>query len=230
MEFTFDKQLQRYRYKDSGKFLSQEAAKNLTQKSIDTLEPAIQTISDRLIQREISLEQWETETRNTLRQLHTWQYTLGVGGQNNFTASDRGTLNNILKKEWKYLREFATEVNRGTLSEAQIKARVQLYLNNTNKSYERGRYQAHQRANYKWERRIRTKTESCNPCIEYAAAGWQPIGTLPNPGLRCDCTANCGCYKEFSLSTDKPDASSFLSRSWGWLGFAARDDPPNSFK
>lgn len=215
LEFSFDKRTQRYRYKDSGKFLSKEAVRNLTRKSIEHLKPDVRTITQQLIDREITVAQWEEQTRNVLRRLHTWQYTLGIGGIRNFTPSDRGVLNNILKKEWKYLRRLAKEINEGKLSEAQLLARVDLYVNNTDKSMSKAAFKAHKRAGYKWEQRIRTAMESCQECINYETAGWQPIGTLPDPGEQCTCKANCKCYKEFSLSDTRPTANGFIS-SWGW--------------
>ena len=34
---------------------------------------------------------------------------------------------------------------------------------------------------------------TCRDCARWAALGWQPIGTLPLPGDRCQCLFNCRC-------------------------------------
>ena len=35
--------------------------------------------------------------------------------------------------------------------------------------------------------------KTCRDCRNWAAMGWQPIGTLPLPGDRCQCLFNCRC-------------------------------------
>jgi hypothetical protein len=37
----------------------------------------------------------------------------------------------------------------------------------------------------------------CRDCLDYDAAGWQPIGTLPVPGTRCRCLDRCRCRLDF---------------------------------
>ncbi len=219
IEYEFDKNLQQYRYKDSGKFLSKEAMKALTNKAINQVEKDLSAITELLIDRQISVDTWKEQTRDGLRKLHTWQYYLGLGGEKQFTPSDRGTLNNKLKKEWGYLHNFANQINEGKLSEAQIRHRLNLYINNTDNTQDLAIYKGHSRNGYKWERRIRTKTESCNECLFYERLGWRTIGNLPTPGAECSCKANCGCYKEFSKSDYIPqDANSnLLLKQWGWL-------------
>lgn len=47
------------------------------------------------------------------------------------------------------------------------------------------------------ERRILGLGDHCPDCLRYAAMGWQPIGTLPDPGVGSVCRANCRCRKEY---------------------------------
>ena len=37
----------------------------------------------------------------------------------------------------------------------------------------------------------------CRDCLDYDAAGWQPIGSLPVPGTRCQCLDRCRCRVEY---------------------------------
>ena len=99
IEFEFDRTTQRYRYKDSGKFLAKSAMTSLTKKAVGQVETDLGIINQLLIDRKITVGTWEEQTQNGLRKLHTWQYMLGIGGESNFTPSDRGVLNNKLKKE-----------------------------------------------------------------------------------------------------------------------------------
>jgi hypothetical protein len=217
LEFEFDRTTQRYRYKDSGKFLSKTAMESLTKKAVAQGETDLDIINQLLIDRKIGLGAWEEQTRNGLRKLHTYQYFLGIGGEGNFIPSDRGVLNNKLKQEWGYLRNFAEQLNNGELSESQFLYRANLYVNSTDNTYKLAAYKSHSRAGYRWERRIRTKTESCTECLYYELLGWRTIGNLPQPGQDCSCRANCGCYKEFSKSDLMPSDAGFLTKRGGWL-------------
>jgi hypothetical protein len=55
IEFEFDPKTQRYRYKDSGKFLGREAMKALTQKAINRTEDQLSKVADSLVDRTITL-------------------------------------------------------------------------------------------------------------------------------------------------------------------------------
>ena len=39
--------------------------------------------------------------------------------------------------------------------------------------------------------------KTCRDCRAWAADGWQPIGTLPLPGDRCQCLFNCRCSLDY---------------------------------
>lgn len=214
-DFDFDTNSQRYRDKSSGKFISQTRVRELTKKRIVQAAEDTQVIGDLLAQGKITVPTWEAATRDAIKQLHIQQYLLGIGGKQNMSQQDYGILGNAIQKQYEFLNNFAKELTTQGMSEAQFKARLNLYLNASRSSFERAQLESHRRSGYLWEKRLRTKTESCNPCIEYAARGWQPIGTLPEPTQQCDCRANCGCYKIYSAESTKP--SDMLQFNWGWL-------------
>ena len=213
-EFIFDKKLQRYRYRDTGRFLSQEAMRNLSQKAIAQTQNDVGTISDLLVQGKIFLPTWENATAQALKVLHSQQTLLGKGGEKQINQRDYGLLGNKLKGEYQYLRGFAEDLANGKMSEAQFRWRSNLYIQSARGSYERSKAEAHTEAGYQWERRIRLAMESCGSCLDWAAKGWQPIGTLPNPTENCECIVNCKCIKEFAR--EKP-ADFLLRNNFGWL-------------
>jgi hypothetical protein len=43
----------------------------------------------------------------------------------------------------------------------------------------------------------RADKRTCEDCLNYAAQGWVPIGTLPPPGQMCACHDRCRCYIEY---------------------------------
>lgn len=208
--YYFDATLQRYR-NNKGQFVSNEAIAQLRQSHQQQLEQDLSTVAGLLKNGKIGLGAWEEATAEVLKRMHLQSYLLGRGGQSQISETDARILGDRLRNEYRYLRGFADELKSTGMSEAMFDSRLRMYLQAHRGSYELGRFQGHLRAGYRWERRYRTKTESCSECLVYAARGWQPIGTLPSPQTRCTCKSNCGCYKKYvkSIPLDRT--------SWGWL-------------
>ena len=214
-EFFWDSKSQRYRDSQSGKFLSEQQVRSLTMKAISQVKADMYTIADLLIDGKISVATWESGTQETIKRLHTWNYLLGIGGEKQMNQQEYQTLSNLISKQYEWLRGFAETLTNKGMSEAQFLARLDMYAAAGGGSFQRAREEGHQRAGFAWERRRRTKSNSCYPCINYASAGWQPIGTLPAPMQACDCHSNCGCYKQFSDSTERPQ--DMILNQFGWL-------------
>ncbi len=57
------------------------------------------------------------------------------------------------------------------------------------------------------ERRVLAGDANCNDCVSYASLGWQPFGTLPEPGQDSVCKANCKCIVESRKAVQEGDES-----------------------
>lgn len=218
LEFAFDRNAQRYRYTSGagkGQFVSEEAVRNLTLKAIALVEKDINTLAQLLIDKKISVATWEQSTALALKRAHTWNYLLGTGGIKGMSNRDQGILGAALKSQYQYLRGFSDAIINTGMSEAQFRARVQLYVLAARGSFERSRLESHKASGWNWERRDRSKLESCQPCVTYELAGWQPIGTLPNPMQECECRSRCGCSKRFAKG--KKPTDSLLNGRFGWV-------------
>lgn len=216
-EFEFHIPSSRYRYKDSKKFVSKMAVEALTVKAIEQGQEKVLAIADNLIANKITVGTWEAETKNELRKLHVLNYTLGAGGQHNLGNADYGAIGIKLRIEYIHLRGFAQDLIAGNVSQKQFYNRVHQYVDATNNTYKKGLDSAHIKGGFLWEKRVRTKEDSCAPCILMAQAGWRPIGFYPSAGEQCDCNANCGCYKEFSKAQYAPKES-LLKKKRGFIG------------
>ena len=213
--FYFDRATQRYRDQETGRFISQSRMRSLLGGHINQVREDLTTIGELLINGRISLPTWEQETRTALKALHTSSYLLGIGGEANMSQRDYGILGQQIRSQYEFLRGFAEELINTGMSEAAFRSRLEMYAWAARGSHEMGKLEGHVRAGFTWERRIRTKSNSCSPCISYAAAGWQPIGSLPHPTRDCECRANCGCYKRFSRGEQRPE--DFLNQRFGWI-------------
>lgn len=214
-DFYFNSRSQRYHYRDSGAFVSQAAVDNLTARAIAQKRNQIRDLGEQLIGGKVSLADWEKATAGHLKQLNTWTYLIGKGGQKNMTQSDYGKLGLRLSYEYGYLRGFSEKLRDEGMSEAQFLARLELYINKANGTKQIAIQASHKQEGYIWERRYLRAVENCRSCISYAAMGWQPLGSLPAPSEKCECQANCKCYFKFSKDLSKPGDS--LNRRIGWV-------------
>jgi hypothetical protein len=217
LTYTYDRNLQRYR-RDDGKFVSAADIQDLTKYMIEKARVQTSSIANELIEGKIELSEWTRQTALQLKEIHSQQYLLGRGGLKNMTQRDYGILGARLKKEYKYLNNFATDIRDKQMSIAQFQARLNLYLSSTDASYQAARREAHKSAGFTSERRRLGSLKNCPPCGSYAGMGWVAIGTLPAIATACDCKANCKCF--FEYSKDEPDG--FLNRSFGWVKGGAK--------
>lgn len=216
-EYEFDGNSQRYRITSGpgkGQFVSAQAIASLTESYIEQSKESIQKITQSLLDGSLRVGEWERQVAQQLKYGHINSYLLGRGGLARMQGDkDRNyaIAGNILKGQYQYLRGFSQDILAGKLTEAQILSRMDLYIDAFHSTYERARQESHIADGYKRERRIRNAKESCSDCIEYAARGWQAIGSLPNPGQNCACISNCRCHKEYSKEEGQ-------IRQWGWVG------------
>ena len=218
IEFEFEKRSQRYRWKDSKKYVSQSVVNQLKEKAIAQSVSRAETITQQMLEGNITVDAWEKEFMGAIKTRTVQLYQLGKPGQ--LDATDRGKLGSQIRFQYDKLWYFRQAIVNGKLSDAQIKYRANLYLNKTRMAYEQGKERSHYQAGYIWERRMKPALESCTPCIGYAGASWQPIGTLPAPTQNCTCQSNCKCYKVYSDSITKPEDSvqSVLQQlQWSWM-------------
>ncbi len=194
-DFSYSKSARQYRDNRTGRFLSTEQAKGLIEKQITAIAEDIGTIGDLFAQDLISLQTWESETAQALKTLHIQSYVLGKGGMRQMTDADYRNISDKLRYQFQKLRGFSQDIINEGMSEAQFNARLDLYTSAARSSYENGRRAAHSEG---WlERRILGGSNHCDPCLGYAAKGWQAKGILPGIGEDCDCMARCNCAFEF---------------------------------
>lgn len=196
--FTFDARSQRYRITDGpgkGQFLGKKTIQNIARSGVSSTLDKAGELHEKLVNDQITLAEWEVEFGQLLKLATIQQYKLGYPQE--LSQRDYGLLGNMLKFQYQQLRGFVLDIADEKVSLGQFLARASLYTNKTIEAFHKGTEESHSKAGFPEERRVRTKQESCNPCISYESMGWVPIGTTPRPTQDCDCMANCGCYKEF---------------------------------
>lgn len=206
-EFEFDPRSQRYRYTSSpgkGQFVSNEAVTNLVNKAIAQDRTEIRQLCQDYSDGKITYQEWKMGLATKTKQSTIQLYVLGKGGKEQLTPKDKGKMGGMLNYQMSKLDNFAYQVKRGEVSPAQLAARSELYIQKSREAFEEGKRESHKSNGYNWEKRIINSKEQCSDCIEYAARGWQPIGTLPRPCSQCQCKANCRCSLKYKKGDEKP--------------------------
>jgi len=151
----------------------------------------------RLTDGRISLPEFQRQMRKEIKDAWRTQYLLGRGGRGQMTQADWGRIGGRLQFQYARLNQFAADIAADTMTEAQIQARAALYSGANRTALYDGTTQRMQGAGKEEERRVLNPAEHCPDCTGFAARGWVPIGTLPEPGQQSVCLTNCKCTKEY---------------------------------
>jgi len=125
-------------------------------------------LTERLYDKEITIQQWQRQFRESLKDQYIAQYIAAKGGRDNMTQADWGRLGGLLKKQYEYHNGFAQDVLDGKLSRGQAKFRAELYHKSAKQAFERA------------------KTEGL---------GMPPLPAYPGDG-KTVCKTNCACHWE----------------------------------
>lgn len=137
--WRYDVGTHRFRDSRSGRFLSAQAAVDLRDGFQDRRRADVDDLVRRLADKEISVQDFEREMTQAIRELHTAQYALGRGGLNAMTDDDYAAADALVEAQRAYLRAFAEDIAAGKLSEAQIGARARLYYAASTTAHESGK-------------------------------------------------------------------------------------------
>ena len=153
----------RYRDADTKRFLARSRILELVETSI----AASTQVSDDLAtgvrgeRPTIDASRWRDEMRKEIKEEYLRQYMLGRGGRGVMDRSDWGRVGGIIREQYRHLDEFFAAIESGQLSErlpegmrdavvviermvglvplteAQVRARAQMYLKSAREAYER---------------------------------------------------------------------------------------------
>jgi hypothetical protein len=197
MRLFFDRRTQRYHDFTKKTFISMVEVKARFADALASQSKSLSFLADRLVAGTISVREWEIQTRYHLKNIRVWSYTINSGGQRNMNPEDYRILGTQGNVQNSLLRGFAQDLRAGKLTEKQLRARLELHVKANSQTADIARTQSHIKAGFTEERRLTTAIESCKECLLYARTGWIQINKLPDIGQKCQCKANCKCYKEY---------------------------------
>jgi hypothetical protein len=195
--WSYDRGTGRYR-DEKGRFLSQASVEKLVDARIDKLESSLKRFTRMLSNGNITLDQWEASVREAIKGAHIQAAIVGYGGKDNMGSGEFGRIGQRLRSEYAYLQGFALDLLEQRVSAPMATARIGLYAQSVRGSYWQGTELRKQQQGYGLMRRILDpQAQHCQDCIDHAARGIAPIGSLPMPGQRCACRARCKCRVEY---------------------------------
>jgi hypothetical protein len=195
MDFTYDAASGRFRDAASGRFVPEAAVRQAVDTVLDASTVRVRALSQRLLDGQTSLAEWQQAMANELRVVHVAVGIVAHGGQAEMSQSAYGFLGSEIKPQLSYLRNFAAQLASGAQPlDGRVLARAELYA-----QAGRGTFIAVQARDARLrgadeERWRLSSSEHCGGCVDRAGQGWAPLGTLPGYGSQ-PCRSRCRCVQ-----------------------------------
>lgn len=176
-EYEWSASANRWRKIETGRFVSERTLTSWRNQARAALEDEATDLMQRLTDGKISIQLWEREMQEVLRNAHISDYLLARGGRHSLTAADRAIIGAQLDAQYRHLRGFTRTLIEGKLSEEAAKARARMYPRSGNTSFNMGRESA-----------------------------WS-LNLPGHPGQGTDCLSNCRCVWQITTRGNKTIAS-----------------------
>jgi hypothetical protein len=219
--YYWDESIARYRDAETGRLVARSTIQNYVSESIATATSAPSVVSGGIISAGTDIyanlaasglvtpEQFVDLMRGEIKREYIRQYLLGIGGRDQMTQADWGSIGGMLKEQYGYLNGFADALATGQLTEGQITNRARMYVNSAREAFNRADWKSHVKADFdevRWV--LNPQAENCPDCIELDAMGWQSIEDDPfdgcYPGSGCTiCLTACMCLLDYRKSEEE---------------------------
>jgi cytochrome P450 len=195
--FIYERGVSRYRDTSNGRFVARSRINSLMEQQVSGSENRMAQIVQGVADKSISPGAAQEAMRDEMRRLNLANAALGKGGIEQLDFRDFGRVGNQLRDTYARIGNLVDGVENGTVTLPQALRRIEGYaLEARNMFFAAARAASQATGRMYEERRILHAQESCPDCIEYAAEGWTPQGTLPLPGEQSECGKYCRCTME----------------------------------
>lgn len=196
---TFDRRTGRYRG-PTGRFISREQVADYLHTATENAGRRMRALGDQLARGELSIAEWQTQTRLAMRDVHAYSAAVRVGGLHAMTPTEWGHVGQALRRDYQRLAELAAGIESGAVPlDGKLRARLRLMGLAGRATGEAAALRDLMARGFDLERNVRRAGDSCTTgkertgCIEASEMGWVEIGTIPLPGTRT-CLGNCRCF------------------------------------
>ena len=188
----------RYINLSTGRFIPFSQVRDALESVMDASAVRMNTITQQLVDRQISLAEWQSGMMEQIKLSHTAAAAASRGGWAQMTQADWGAAGQMIREQYDFLRNFANHIANGTQAlDGRALVRADLYGDAARGTFEAMRQRYETLVNgMEEEIRILGEADHCNGCLDQAALGYQPIGTLDPIGAE-ECLTRCHCTKRF---------------------------------
>jgi len=192
-----------YRDPATGRVLPNAAVRGALDNYISNAQDTPTALYNLLRGGQISVADWQLQMRDHVKNVHLNAAITAAGGRDQMTQSDWGRVGQLIRTQYDYLDNFATQIANGLPIDGRLLTRSQMYTDaavGTHETFTRLRM-----GNSGWdlERSILDPAANhCigeNSCIEQAARDFVPIGELVLIGSR-KCMSRCRCTMQYKNS------------------------------
>lgn len=167
--WDYDTEEQTYRNRETGEIVTGEDQRQLRDKLVEESDKIARALTAQLTDGNMKLRTWVNRMRRLNKDTFIAEYILGRGGKSRMDSQDWGRLGHALREQYAYLNRFASDINAGKMTKAQIAARAAMYPERGTGQFERGFQKSRE---------------------------W-PTERLPaQPGEGSECLARCKCHWE----------------------------------
>ena len=170
----------------------------------DLFRREVEILAQRLVERSISLANWQAQMAVAIKDLHITAAVIAKGGDwGLMTQADWGYVGSQCKKQYRFLHGFAQDilarVEAGKDLTTAIHVRAKMYGGAGSETLFRFiqmEAEAEGKTEVSWNL---TPAEHCDDCLTLGAVGWIPLAKLsqfPGDGTT-QCLTNCKCYLDY---------------------------------
>lgn len=134
----WDDSVKRYRSPETGRFIGIDQMNGLRAEFMTVQKTRMEGVTTVYNAGTIDIFTYEKQVKDILRQTYIDNYVMGKGGRNMMTQADWGSVGGMLKEQYRYMNPFLEQIARGELSQAQINARLKMYINSASEAFWRG--------------------------------------------------------------------------------------------
>lgn len=136
MPYEYVTSLNRYRDSMSKRFVPRARIMEYVDRIMQSGRSASDVLAQLVTERVISPRDFGERMRAELRATYIQQYVLGRGGRELMQPADWGRVGSLLREQYQYLKGFVVDLEHGTLTEGQVRARANLYFQRSREAYE----------------------------------------------------------------------------------------------
>jgi hypothetical protein len=210
--YTWDARLNRYRSRNSGRLVGQQAIQRALDTALDQNVRRARLLAEQERAGEISVGRFEVEMRDVIKTTQLYSAAAAKGGWAQLTPADLGRVGGFTAQQYAFLDQFVNDLRTGLPRDGRMIDRATQYAEAGRRVYHEVQRDVRRDAGDQFERNVLHPAEHCGECpgltgralggtgellpADAQDEGWVPIGSIPAVGQR-QCRQRDRCSTEY---------------------------------